>query len=143
MASTFPSLTGRVGVSLFLFLLSACGTEVKPEELALQAAKAYYEQLIHGDYEAYVEGTLHGDSIPQAMRQQLVLNMQMFMEKQRLEHRGIDSVSALRAVCDTVKLPNDSLVLTANAFLTVCYSDSTKEEIVVPMIEKKGIWYLH
>ena len=30
----------------------------------------------------------------------------------------------------------------ANVFLTLCYGDSTVEEICVPMVESKGIWYL-
>ncbi len=109
--------------------------EVKPEDVALQAAKAYYDQLLQGDYAAYVDGTLKGDSVPPAYRRQLTLNMQMYMERQNAEHKGISKVEALRATPDTASH-------TVNAFLFVTYADSTKEEIVVPMVEKNGVWYL-
>lgn len=118
-----------------LLLLFACSKEIKPEEVALQAAKTYYDQLLHGDYDAFVAGHLHGDSVPEAYRRQLVLNMKMFMEQQKTEHSGIDSVSPRRAEVDTT-------AHTANAFIILCYSDSTREEVVVPLIEKNGIWYL-
>ena len=106
--------------------------EVKPEDVALQAAKAYYDQLLQGDYAAYVDGTLKGDSVPPAYRHQLTLNMQMYVERQNAEHKGICKVDALRATLDTVSH-------TVNAFLFVTYADSTKEEIVVPMVEKNGV----
>lgn len=62
-----------------LALAASCRKdEVRPEDIALQAAKVYYDQLLRGDYDAYVDGTLHGDSVPPAYRRQLVLNMQMF-----------------------------------------------------------------
>lgn len=118
-----------------LHLVSCSKEEVKTEDIALQAAKTYYDQLLHGDIDSYVEGTLHGDSIPEAYRQQLVLNMKMFLEQQRKNHKGIDSIRTIRATVDSTSH-------TANAFLTFCYSDSTKEEVIVPMIEKDGVWYM-
>lgn len=124
-------------IALFLsFSFLACTSEEpKPEELALQAAKAYYDQLINGDYDSYVEGSLQGDTISPVYRQQLVLNMQMYIEKQKKSHQGIVSIEALRATADTASH-------TANAFLALTFGDSIREEITVPMIEKGGIWYL-
>ena len=119
-----------------LALAAACKKEeIRPEEIALQAAKAYYEQLLHGEYEAYVDGTLKGESMSPAYRQQLVLNMQMYVERQNVEHKGISRVQALRAVYD-------SSAHTSDAFLAIEFADSTKEEIVVPMVEREGVWYL-
>lgn len=119
-----------------LALAAACKKEeIRPEEIALQAAKAYYEQLLHSEYEAYVDGTLKGDSVSPAYRQQLVLNMQMYVERQNAEHKGISRVQALRAVYD-------SSAHTSDAFLAIEFVDSTKEEIVVPMVERDGVWYL-
>lgn len=124
---------------IFVFgamLLASCKQEeVKPEDVALQAAKVYYEQLLAGDYNSFVDGTLKGDSVPQAYRQQLLLNMQMFMERQKAEHKGIASVKPIRAVADTA-------AHTAETFLSITYADSTREEIVVPMVERKGVWYM-
>ncbi len=121
---------------LGILTLVSCGKEeIKPGDVALQAAKAYYDQLLAGDYDAFVDGTLKGDSVSPAYRQQLVLNMQMFMERQKKEHKGIVSLTPMRAVADTAKH-------VAEAFLSVTYADSVREEIVVPMVEKKGIWYM-
>lgn len=128
----------RTLIALLFVLMAAVACkndEPKPEEVALQAAKVYYDQLLHGDYDAYVEGTLKGDSVPPAYRQQLLLNMQMYVEQQKREHKGISEVKALRAV-------HDSATHTVNAYLGLHYADSVREEIVVPMVEKNGVWYL-
>lgn len=123
-------------VILISCLFFTCKSEEpKPEELALQAAKAYYDQLVNGDIDSYVEGSLHGDSISPAYRQQLVLNMQMYIEKLKKSHQGIAYIEALRATADTASH-------TANAFLAIHFADSIREEIAVPMLEKDGIWYL-
>lgn len=124
-------------IPLCLALLAACSTkeEVKEDELALQAAKAYYDQLLQGDCDSFLEGTLHGDSVPSSYREQLLLNTQMYLEKQRKNHGGISEVRALSAKLDSAKLE-------VEAFLSVVYADSTKERIVVPMLKKDGIWYM-
>lgn len=128
--------------------LVACKREPAPEALAMQAAKVYYEQLLQGDCESFVEGTLQGDTIAPSYKEQLVLNMQMYLEQQQ-EHGGLVAVETLRAKCDTIVLKGiknhegeDSTLRVADAFLAVCYADSTKEEIVVPMIEKAKVWYM-
>ncbi|MBQ0074851.1 MAG: hypothetical protein KBT34_11740 [Prevotella sp.] len=108
---------------------------VTPESVALETARMYYDMLLKGDYDNFVDATLHGDSISPVYRQQLVLNAKMFIEKQKKEHDGIDSITAVRATADTASH-------TANSFLSIYFSDKTKEEIVVPMIEKGGIWYI-
>lgn len=131
---------GRAGVGLCFgisFLLFSCSKseEVKPEDVALQTAKVYYDQLLNGDYDSFVAGSLQGDSVPEAYRKQLVLNSQMFVERLRKEHQGIDSIIPLRA-------NGDSASHTASAFMAFCFADSTREEVVVPMIEKNGVWYL-
>lgn len=128
-----------------LFLFAACREEVKQEDIALQAAKVYYEQLLQGDYNAFVEGSLQGDTIPSNYKSQLLLNAQMYIEQQNELHKGIKAIEPLRAICDTthVTIENkDSMIVTANAFLAISYADSTREEIVVPMINKNSIWYL-
>ena len=80
---------------------------MKQEDVALQTAKAYYDQLVNGDYATFVDGTLQNDSIPEDYKAQLILNMQMYIEQQNKAHQGIARVEALRATCDSVKLPND------------------------------------
>ena len=120
----------------------ACSKEVNQEEYALQAAKAYYDQLVQGNYDAIVEGTWRNDSLPQDYKEQLSLNIQQYLENIQKEHKGINHVEALRAKCDTLKTANDSSIVTAEAFLALCFNDSTREEIVVPMVHNADIWYL-
>ena len=55
------------------------------------------------------------------------------MEVLQSAHGGIRDVRIVRA-------KTDSLQSYTNVFLTLCFGDSTNEEIVVPMIEKEGRW---
>ena len=120
----------------------ACSKQAKQEDYALQAAKAYYDQLVQGDFNSFVDGTWQRDSLPQDYKAQLSLNIQQYLENIQKEHKGINHVEALRAKCDTLKLANDSSIVTAQAFLALCFNDSTREEIVVPMVLNANIWYL-
>jgi hypothetical protein len=77
----------------------------------------------------------------------MLLNAQMFMERIQTEHRGIKSVKPLRATVDTIKLrvanePEAVKEIVAQAYLSLGFADSTKEEIVVPMVLKNDIWYI-
>ena len=121
----------RHGLLLFIIplLLCGCKKEISREEMAMQAAKAYYNQLLHGDCESFLAGLLHGDTVPEDYKEQMLLNVQMFREQQGKEHGGLTEVKALRAKGDT-------------AFISLHYADSTREEIAVPMIEKNNTWYM-
>lgn len=103
--------------------------------MALQAAKVYYDQLLHGDYAAFVDGMNMNDTVVPAYREQLITNMKMYLGQQKKEHMGIKEVKALQAVRDSVNNKVD-------AFLLFCFNDSTKEQVVVPMIEKDGVWIM-
>lgn len=107
------------------------------EALAAQAAKTYYDQLLQGDYASFVAGTNGYDSVPGYYKEQLMTGMKQFLAQQKAEHVGIDSVVPLRAKVDTVGKNT-----IAKAFLKLCYADSTKEEIVVPMIKRNDVWYM-
>ena len=124
----------------FLFasalLLAACGSkkeEVDQGELAARAARLYYEQLLKGKYEAFLKGENRPDRLPDGYRKQLLLNLQQFVEQQKSRHEGIDSIS----LASSVFSENDS---TASAFLLFHFGDRTTEQVVVPMIKKKGVW---
>lgn len=121
-----------------IFICLACST--KPSgptaaQLAGQAAKVYYEQLLNGDYDSFVNGRYQLDSMPQSYHEQLIANAKMFMSQQDKEHKGIKKVAVSDAKADTAKH-------VANAFLVFTYGDSTKESVVVPMVENKGVWYM-
>ena len=117
----------------FMILTGACSSPTR-EELASLAAKGYYDHLIHGEYEQFLEGKdLLETSDDAGYRSQLLDNYRLFMEVQQSAHGGIRDVRIVRA-------KTDSLQTYTNVFLTLCFGDSTNEEIVVPMIEKEGRW---
>ena len=120
-----------------LFLLMACGkkTEVDQGELAGRAAKLYYEQLLKGQYDAFLGGENRSDKLPDGYRKQLLTNLRQFVEQQKEEHNGIDSVSFVSSVFSE----KDS---TASAFLLFHYGDRTAKQVVVPMLKKKGVWIM-
>lgn len=104
-----------------------------PEELASLAAKGYYEHLIRGEYDAFLEGKAGSDSLPEIYREQLLTAYRHFMAQQESAHHGIREVRVSRASTDTLQMYTD-------VFLVLCYGDSVNEEIVVPMVEYKGSW---
>lgn len=123
-----------LGCLVFLMILTGACNSPTREELASLAAKGYYDHLIHGEYEQFLEGKdLLETSDDADYRSQLLDNYRQFMEVQQSAHGGIRDVRIVRA-------KTDSLQTYTNVFLTLCFGDSTNEEIVVPMIEKEGRW---
>ena len=59
----------------------------------------------------------------------------MFIGQQKEEHRGMKSVEINNANLD-------SLTRIVNVFLLINYGDKTSEQIVVPMIKHKNVWYM-
>ena len=102
---------------------------------AANAAKDYYDLLVDERCEAFVEGMNFTDPITKSYRQQLVDNVRMFVGEQKQEHKGIREVRVVNCV-------NDSLQPEANAFLMLCFGDSTIEEVVVPMVKRDGKWWM-
>ena len=127
---------------LLLFFIGCCalcwgcgGSGPTPDAVAGEAAKAYYDLLIEGKYDQFVEGRYMPDAIPDGYREQLVANMKMFMGEQQATHGGLKQVRVVSAKADTAQH-------VANAFLLFVYGDSTSEEVLVPMVEHKGVWYM-
>ena len=100
-----------------------------------KAALHYYQQLLDGNYAAFVDATYRPDSLHSTYRSQLVLNAKMFIEQQQNEHNGLKSVAVAHATIDEAQH-------TGNAFLTFTYGDGSSEQVVVPMVEHDGVWYL-
>lgn len=118
-------------------LLFACSEAEgpKPEDIAAQSAKAYYDGLLHGDVESFVDGHYQPDSIPPGYREQLIANARMYMGQQKDEHGGISQVRISHATADTVRH-------VASVFLVLDYGDHSSEQIVVPMVQRHHVWYL-
>ena len=134
-----------LGVALSMIGVAACSSDVRQEERAMITAQKYYEQLVAGNYEGFVEGTINSqDSLPADYKEQLVLNAKMYVERMQNEHQGIRFVKAMRAQVDTLKASNSDEIaaITARAFVALGFADSTKEEILVPMVLKNDVWYL-
>ena len=76
------------------FLLMACSKkkEVDQGELAGRAAKLYYEQLLKGQYEAFLGGENRSEKLPDSYRKQLLTNLRQFIEQQKKEHDAISIV---------------------------------------------------
>ena len=118
---------------LWLSLLIGC-SQPTPEELASLAAKGYYDHLIRGEYEQFLEGVdIRENMDREDYRSQLLDCYQQFMAQQQTAHRGILDVRVSNAKTDTIQKYT-------NVFLVLCYGDSTNEEIVVPMVERQGRW---
>jgi len=129
------SLSILIAVAL---LLAACGEKKKNVDqgkLAAKAAKHYYEQLLKGDYEAFLNNENRTNNLPDNYRKQLLLNLKQFVAQQDSVHHGIDSIT-LGASHFSAK--NN----TASVFLLFCYGDKTTEQVVVPMVKERGKWIL-
>ena len=118
-----------------LCLWVSCGNRPAPEELAGKAAKDYYDRLVAGDYEAFLCGRAGADSLPADYRRQLLKAYEHYIRKQEKLHGGIVEVTFSNAKSDTLQH-------IVQAFLHLTFRDSLKEEIVVPMTEHNGRWYM-
>ncbi len=118
-----------------LLSIFSCMNEKKVDFAAANMAKTYYEHLLNGRYEKFVEGMDFPEQIPEGYREQLVLNAKMFVEEQQNEHRGLTDVRVVNCV-------NDSTDKGAHAYLLLVFNDSVMEEVVVPMIKRDGTWYM-
>lgn len=130
------SLVGIVGLLGFLGILGmSCGNPTA-EEMASLAAKGYYEHLIHGEYEQFLQGKVglnkHSE---EEYWNQLRDNCHQFVHQQEQVHHGIHEVRVVNAKTDTLQKYT-------NVFMMLCFGDSTNEEIVVPMVERDGRWYM-
>lgn len=122
-------------VAIFLVTVSCRGEKPEPEELAARAAREYYGHLAAGRYDDYLAGVAGTDSIPASYREQLLVNAKQFMALQTKVHHGIGDIQVVRASAD-------SSGRYAEVFLLLCFGDSAKEEIVVPMVDKGGRWMM-
>lgn len=119
-------------VVLVFLALCACSSPT-PEEMASLAAKGYYEHLLKGEYEQFLEGKAGSDSLPEAYRAQLIAGYKQFVAQQNSLHNGIHDIRVVNARRDT-------LLNYTNVFLMFCFGDSTNEQVAVPMIEHNGSW---
>ncbi len=125
-----------------LALALALGCE-RGEEVAADAAKAYYETLFSGDSEGFVRGICLPDTVPESFLEQLGANARMYVARMVREHHGVYEVRVLNCEeGDERDAHGKVLYRTANAFLVFCCGDSLNEEVVVPMVWRDGKWLM-
>ena len=135
-----------VGVSLIIFFIfhlsffiSSCSDSrsdlERAQEGAMVAAQVYYRQLADGRCDQFLAAKAGSDSLPQGYREQLVACYKQFVAQQERAHKGIADVTATRAEMD-------SAANLMQVFLMLSYGDSTREEIVVPMVAHRGAWLM-
>ena len=131
--------------SLLPLVLAFLGCVEQPtrEQLASMAAKGYYDHLARGEYNQFLEGIdkmAFLDSLEMtrdtglSFRSQLSDNLRQYMTQLEQLHGGISEVCISNVRTDT-------LTDYTSVFLVLCFKDSTKEEVVVPMVEREnGCW---
>ena len=124
-------------VILAAMLVIACGGKGgdNPSEMAGRTAQLYYENLLHGRYDVFVDGVYRPDSIPSSYRSQLIDNARMYVAQMNDDHHGLARVDLIHATADTAR--NEG-----RAFLLLCFADSTREEVVVPMVRIENLWMM-
>jgi hypothetical protein len=113
---------------------AACSSPTR-EELASLAAKGYYQHLIEGDFDHFLEGRVMADSLPDDYRSQLIDGYSQFLAQQVKARGGINEVRISRAFTDSTQQYTSVLLM-------LCYGDSTSEEVIVPMVEHNGRWMM-
>ena len=130
------SLKGMMGIlcAAFFILHSSffisCSSPT-PEEMASLAAKGYYEHLIAGEYDAYLDGVNGMTEAPADYRYQQRIAAEQFVKRLEAQHHGVNSI-------EVSSVKTDSTLHCTNVFLVFCFGDSTKEEVCVPMVQKNG-----
>ena len=119
---------------LIMLMLCACSEQQQtPEQMAGQAAQLYYDRLLAGDTEGFLSGKADVDSLPSDYRVQLLKACEQYKQQLDALHGGVASVTVSN-------VRNDSLQQMMQAFLLLNFKDSTKEEIIVPMVQRGVEW---
>ena len=126
---------------LCLAFLVSCNTPT-PQELAMEAAQVYYQGLFDGQYHQFLNGKAGADSLSDSYREQLLVAYKQFVIQQQKKHGGIAAVEALRAMPDSTMMTDDGSTPAMQVFLQLSFGDGGFEEIVVPMVSRRGAWLM-
>lgn len=132
-------LTRLFFASMLVIAVTACSKESPklptPEEEASAMAQQCYEALYGGNEEWFLSQRMHADEMTQDYRNQLLIAYRQHVTRVNDEHRGVSSIQVTGAHAD-------STLQIVQVLLMLSYADSTKEEIVVPMVQKGQQWML-
>ena len=114
MGTPYEIMKKILYIAIALFALASCSksaSELKPDEMASRAAKLYYENLLHGKCEAYIDGFYRPDSIPESYREQLIVSAKQYVGQMKKDHQGLVSVETAGARVDTAKHVGEAYLL--------------------------------
>ena len=115
---------------LLSVVLLACSKGHFTHKAAQKAAVRYYTMLIKGNYKGFVNGYADSEEMPESYRSEMIDLMKQFMAEGEMPN--LKKVTAL-----SDSLGEDS---TAYVMLQLQYSDSTFEQIEIPLILKEKGW---
>ena len=125
--------------SFCVVMVMACfgcgGHSAETEKVVAITAKLYYDYLLQGKYEDFVGGIDRHVPASESYERQLLDNAKLFVHQQEVLHKGLLSIDVANADVDLESH-------TANAFLVLSFADSTSEQVVVPMVERDGVWLM-
>ena len=135
--------------SIFFYLLLstffvACSGSNYSHEAAREAAEEFYSMLIKGNYKGFVEGYADAENMPEDFRRQLVDATAQFSDAlaprcapnaRSMAKDDMRSLVSVEAISDS--LLEDS---TAYVMLQLNFSDSTNEQIELPLVLMKEGW---
>ena len=100
---------------------------------ARSAAEYFYELLAKGQSQAYVDNMQESASMDTAKYSQFVDLMEQFLHEEKELRGGILSARAERdTMVDTISM----------VYLNVHFGDSTREEIMLPVVYTRGRWWI-
>ncbi len=120
----------RFALLLLVLVLFSCKGDVMSQKTVERVACQYYTYLVSGNYEAFVDATYRPMPLRESHREELVANAKMFGAANKVER-----VDAVRTEVDM----RDS---TATAFLRLTYEDGREEVVALPMVCRRGVWYM-
>jgi len=129
----------RTSGFLLMAILLLCGCsqqDQSSEEQAGIAAKEYYDRLLAGDIDGFLKGKADMDSVPADYRSQMYAACEQYKKELDETHGGVAAITVSNARKDSTQQ------MMMQAFLLLNFRDSTKEEIIVPMVQRGDVWML-
>ena len=111
-----------------LIVTASCSTD---RERLHRAAEKAYEYLQKGKYEKFVSEIAYADSMSEDYRAQMVDLVHEYTETLKRQHGDMTSVTT---VGDTI------IGEQAHVYLQITFTDSTSEEVGVPMVKVGKKW---
>lgn len=118
-----------------VLLLTGCGKKKEPDVQPGDAAQAYVDCLIKGDYTRFVDGfsgiqNLNGDE-----RKQIVTLLKSYGKLEKEKNGGLKSAEVLKE-----RISSDGKK--AEVTFRFVYNNRQVEETVLGMVQEKGRWKL-